>query len=69
MIDLPKSNVIGYKFESGQIVYLRPSGTEPKIKFYFLLQESEGTLEEKKHSVLKKSQMFESYFKEVCEDI
>ncbi|QED47079.1 phospho-sugar mutase [Cytobacillus dafuensis] len=34
-IDLPKSNVIKYFFEDGTWVCLRPSGTEPKIKFYF----------------------------------
>lgn len=34
-IDLPKSNVLKYYFEDGSWVCLRPSGTEPKIKFYF----------------------------------
>ncbi|MGJ7919376.1 phospho-sugar mutase [Neobacillus sp. LXY-4] len=34
-IDLPKSNVIKYLFDDGSWVCLRPSGTEPKIKFYF----------------------------------
>jgi phosphoglucomutase len=34
-IQLPKSNVIKYHFEDGSWVCLRPSGTEPKIKFYF----------------------------------
>lgn len=34
-IDLPKSNVIKYLFEDGSWICLRPSGTEPKIKFYF----------------------------------
>ncbi|MBP2242208.1 phosphoglucomutase [Cytobacillus eiseniae] len=34
-IDLPKSNVIKYMFEDGTWVCIRPSGTEPKIKFYF----------------------------------
>ena len=34
-IYLPKSNVIKYQFEDGSWVCLRPSGTEPKIKFYF----------------------------------
>ena len=33
-IDLPVSNVLGFTFESGNKLYLRPSGTEPKIKFY-----------------------------------
>ena len=34
-IQLPKSNVIKYYFDDGSWVCLRPSGTEPKIKFYF----------------------------------
>ncbi|SEN10495.1 phosphoglucomutase [Mesobacillus persicus] len=34
-IDLPKSNVIKYFLGDGSWVCLRPSGTEPKIKFYF----------------------------------
>ncbi|NNC69324.1 MAG: phospho-sugar mutase, partial [Flavobacteriaceae bacterium] len=34
-IDLPKSNVLIYQTEDGTRVAARPSGTEPKIKFYF----------------------------------
>jgi len=34
-IQLPKSNVLKYIFEDGSWVCLRPSGTEPKVKFYF----------------------------------
>jgi len=34
-IDLPKSNVLIYKTEKGTRIAARPSGTEPKIKFYF----------------------------------
>ena len=33
-ITLPKSNVLQFYLESGTIVSARPSGTEPKIKFY-----------------------------------
>lgn len=40
MIHLPKSNVIKYYFEDGSWVCLRPSGTEPKIKFYFGVHDS-----------------------------
>jgi phosphoglucomutase len=32
---LPKSNVLKYILEDGSWVCLRPSGTEPKVKFYF----------------------------------
>ena len=32
---LPKSNVLRFFSEDGSVVTVRPSGTEPKIKFYF----------------------------------
>jgi len=32
---LPKSNVLRFFTEAGGVVAVRPSGTEPKIKFYF----------------------------------
>ena len=31
---LPKSNVVKLYLEDGSIVTVRPSGTEPKVKFY-----------------------------------
>ncbi len=34
---LSRSNVLYYRLESGDVVVARPSGTEPKIKFYYLL--------------------------------
>ena len=34
-IDLPKSNVLQFITEDGAKISARPSGTEPKIKFYF----------------------------------
>ncbi len=34
-IDLPKSDVLQFFLESGSKITVRPSGTEPKIKFYF----------------------------------
>jgi len=33
-IHVPKSNVLIYYLEDGSQIALRPSGTEPKIKFY-----------------------------------
>jgi len=33
-INLPKSNVLSYVLEDGAGAIVRPSGTEPKIKFY-----------------------------------
>jgi phosphoglucomutase len=37
-IDLPKSNVLQFLLEDGSKISARPSGTEPKIKFYFSVQ-------------------------------
>lgn len=34
-VALPKGNVLAMELEGGHRVMLRPSGTEPKIKFYF----------------------------------
>ena len=34
-IDLPTSNVLQFFTDHGNKVTVRPSGTEPKIKFYF----------------------------------
>ena len=34
-IAIPKSNVLIYYLEDGSKICARPSGTEPKIKFYF----------------------------------
>ena len=60
---LPKSNVIGFFFEDGNQVYLRPSGTEPKIKFYIMIQEKNGSLAEKKANAEVKAKQFLEYFK------
>lgn len=34
VIDLPKSDVLQFILEDGSVISARPSGTEPKIKFY-----------------------------------
>ncbi|MEK4669217.1 phospho-sugar mutase [Niallia sp. FSL R7-0271] len=61
LIDLPKSNVIKYYLEDGSWFCLRPSGTEPKAKFYFSvtsssLEESQGKLAQLKAGVMDKVQ-------------
>lgn len=50
-IHLPKSNVIKYFLSDGSWFCVRPSGTEPKAKFYFGVQGS--TLEESKEKIVK----------------
>ena len=38
-IELPKSNVLQFILADGSTISARPSGTEPKIKFYFSIRE------------------------------
>jgi phosphoglucomutase len=40
LIMLPVSNVLQFILEDGSIISARPSGTEPKIKFYFSVHEN-----------------------------
>lgn len=56
-IELPQANVIKYFLKDGSWVCLRPSGTEPKVKYYFGVfadteQESDEKLELIKESFL-----------------
>ncbi|ENQ3108119.1 phospho-sugar mutase [Bacillus cereus] len=60
-IKLPKSNVLKYYLADGSWFCLRPSGTEPKIKFYFgvqgdSLQHSEEKLEAIKEDIMNRVQ-------------
>ncbi|MDG1509729.1 MAG: phospho-sugar mutase [Flavobacteriaceae bacterium] len=52
IMELPKSNVLIYHTEDGTKVAARPSGTEPKIKFYFSVQSRLDTVE----NAIKKEQ-------------
>lgn len=45
--DMPSSNVIQFVNENGDIATARPSGTEPKIKFYFSIMRPWTTQSEK----------------------
>jgi phosphomannomutase len=63
MIDIPKSNVLIYYTEDGSQIALRPSGTEPKIKFYISVNsplasiseftKTENELEQKIDAIIK----------------
>src|SRR5699024_11560195 len=58
-ITLPISNVLKYKLENGAWICVRPSGTEPKIKFYFGVkeasrEESEAVLTALQEDVMKR---------------
>ncbi len=62
-IVIPKSNVLIYHTEDGSKIALRPSGTEPKIKFYFSVNtilnqtsdfhKTEAALENKIDAIIK----------------
>ncbi len=45
-ISLPKSNVLQFILSDGSKISARPSGTEPKIKFYFSVNTKLNSLEE-----------------------
>lgn len=51
---LAKSNVLQYITAEGTMASLRPSGTEPKIKFYFEVRASDPKEKEAKVAALKK---------------
>lgn len=56
-LELPRSEVIYYRLESGDWFCIRPSGTEPKIKLYFSVSadsaaEAELKLEKLKEDIL-----------------
>lgn len=60
-LDQVKSNVLGFTFESGNVLFLRPSGTEPKIKFYTMVRSTEGELADKKQKAAIMIEKIESY--------
>jgi phosphoglucomutase len=51
---LPKSNVLKYLLEDGSWVAIRPSGTEPKIKFYFSAVDKQKDVAVMKLEMLKR---------------
>lgn len=46
VIDLPQSNVLIFYTEDGSKIAARPSGTEPKIKFYFSVNQKLNSISE-----------------------
>jgi phosphomannomutase len=45
-LDIPKSDVLIYYLEDGSKICARPSGTEPKIKFYFSVNTAIESIDE-----------------------
>ena len=67
-IDLPASDVLQWWLEDGTLVTVRPSGTEPKIKFYILARtESKKGLEAAKVESSAKVSRIEKDIREVIE--
>lgn len=62
-LDLPVSNVIQYILEDGTYITVRPSGTEPKIKYYIY------TKENSKQEADKKLDLVLNEFKEYMESL
>ena len=67
VLKLPKSNVLGLNFKSKNKIYLRPSGTEPKIKFYLMIVETEGTLDQKKNKAFERTKKLTNLLKELSD--
>ena len=58
-LKLPKSNVLQYLLEGDAKLTIRPSGTEPKLKFYFAVREKDQQSAENSISEFKEKVMSE----------
>jgi phosphoglucomutase len=69
-IDLPASDVIQWYLEDGTTVTVRPSGTEPKIKYYILLRtdvKAAGGLESARKASAAKAAAIEADVRKVID--
>ncbi len=64
-IKLPKSNVLQFILKDGSKISLRPSGTEPKIKFYFSVNDKL----EKKEDFEEVDQMLENRIEHIIKEL
>ena len=64
-INLPKANVLQFILKDGSKISMRPSGTEPKIKFYFSVNEKL----EKREDFEKVDRMLEERIDGIIEDL
>lgn len=68
-IDLPSSNVLQFVLSEGSIVTARPSGTEPKIKFYASCGTTPGTdLQEARAVIHKRISALEQSLRQMIGD-
>ena len=63
-IELPKSNVLIYETIEGTRMAARPSGTEPKIKFYFSVNGPMNSLDEAESAEAKLDQKIQNIITE-----
>ena len=63
IIDIPKSNVLIYYTEDGSKIAMRPSGTEPKIKFYISVNTKSDNSDEAKATLQSKMEAIISVLK------
>lgn len=69
-LDLPKSNVIQFFLDGGTIVSARPSGTEPKIKFYInCVIDNSSDLAKAKEEADKLTAAIDKEIKEVLDSV
>lgn len=69
-LDLPKSNVIQFFLNGGTVVSARPSGTEPKIKFYInCVIENSSDLAKAKEEADKLTAAIDKEIKEVLDSV
>ena len=58
--DLPRTNLLKYRFEDGSWIAIRPSGTEPKLKMYCSLVEKDEAAAKAKFAAIR--ERFEQMF-------
>jgi len=64
-INLPKSNVLQFILKDGSKISIRPSGTEPKIKFYFSVNEKL----ERKEDFEKVNKQLDEKIEQIIQDL
>ena len=65
----PQSNIVELYFDEGTRLFIRPSGTEAKMKFCMMVEEKEGSLGEKRNSALKRIGKIKEFMIQVCEQV
>lgn len=65
MAEIPKSNVLIYYTEDGSKICIRPSGTEPKIKFYFSVKDKINSESDFKERLLTLDEKIEQIKKDL----